>query len=97
MRNTSRPARARWLFKLNNDRWKSAGWSRNTLFSLDESIAPDFGDFVLALINDCLMAVRWFPDVAGDSWLAEPGRTIPASKQALVCILGVLKPLQPYR
>lgn len=82
------------LVELSADRWRSAGLPAGTLFSIHFAPAT-VGDLVLALINDCLLVVRWLPCIAGCDWLAEPGRLIRVTSRAVVKILGVLVPLRP--
>lgn len=96
MTSANRPFKAKWLFKLNNNRWQSIGWSSETLFSLDDSAIANTGDLALILVDDQLIIARWFPNIADQHWLIDPCRITPISNDSLVAILGILTPLIPF-
>jgi hypothetical protein len=82
-----------WVFEITTDTFK---WPRGTLFSLDYETPYQDGDLVLVLVNDSLLAARWFSQIADSCWLLEPNRMIQVVGDSLVAVLGVLTPLSTF-
>ena len=65
-----------------------------SLFALATGV--ETGALILARINDHLIVGRWFPLVAGFDWIVQPGRIIRITGLAVVAILGVVAPFEPF-
>ncbi len=69
--------------------------SRCSLFTLTDT-ALQCGALILASINNHLIIGRWFPQLAGVSWILQPGRIIRITGAAAVKIIGILAPFEPF-
>ena len=68
---------------------------RHSLFSIANS-AIDTGVLILVRINDLLIIGRWFPNIADFDWILQPNRIIRITGRAVVQILGVIAPFEPF-